>query len=246
MPAAERFTYGQDELNYADLRRASGISRGTVILIHGGFWRFDPTYFDGPTPMAEAFAEFGWNVWQIEYRALGARGGWPATLQDVAAAANRLADLPDLDLGRVITVGHSAGGHLATWLLGEALRVDLAGAASLAGVVDLRLAERDRLSRGVVADFLGGSSAEVPERFNAASPAERPAVGRSVRLIHGLGDDVVPPNQSEAYLAAALRAGQDVTLETFDGDHFDIIDVAHPSFALTRAAVHELTSRPFS
>ena len=256
-PTVERFSYGPDPLQFVDLHRVSGAGPlGTVILIHGGYWRYDPTYFDGPTPMAKEFARLGFTTWQIEYRAMGARGGWPETLQDVASAIDLLATVPDvspgaglgvgLALGKVVTVGHSAGGHLAVWALGESatgsLAVPLAGAVSLAGVVDLRLAERGNLGRRAAANFLGGTSAEVPERFDAASPAEHPVPGLPVRLIHGTADDVVPVSQSEAYLAAALRAGQPATLETFDGDHFDIVDIHHPSWELTVAAVRALTA----
>ena len=49
-------------------------------------------------------------------------GGWPGTLEDVAAAVDCLAALPDaarLDLADVAAVGHSAGGHLAAWLAGR-------------------------------------------------------------------------------------------------------------------------------
>jgi acetyl esterase/lipase len=249
--SAQRFTYGPDPLQFVDLHRAGGgEALGTVILIHGGYWRYDPTYFDGPTPMAQEFARLGFTTWQIEYRAMGARGGWPETLQDVASAIDLLATVPALSpgvgLGKVVTVGHSAGGHLAVWALGESvtgsLALPLAGAVSLAGVVDLRLAERDNLGRRAAANFLGGTSAEVPERFDAASPAEHPVPGLPVRLIHGTTDDVVPVSQSEAYLAAALRAGQPATLQTFDGDHFDIVDIHHPSWELTVAAVRALTA----
>jgi len=244
---AQRFTYGPDPLNFADLHRpATGAPLGTVVLIHGGFWRHDPTYFDGPTGMAREFARLGFACWQVEYRALGARGGWPETLQDVAAAIDLLARMPEFSPGQVVTVGHSAGGHLALWALGESatgsLAVPIAGAVSLAGVLDLRLAERDNLGRRAVANFLGGTSDEVPERYDAASPAEHSVAHRAVRLIHATGDDVVPVSQSEAYLAAANRVGQDVRLETVDGDHMDVIEVAHPSWQLTLAAVRELTS----
>ncbi|HEY4269604.1 MAG TPA: alpha/beta fold hydrolase [Galbitalea sp.] len=258
MESAQRFTYGPDPLQFVDLHRAAGDGAaggdplGTVILIHGGYWRYDPTYFEGPTPMAREFARLGYTTWQVEYRAMGARGGWPETLQDVAAAIDLLATVsdaaPGLQLGKVVTVGHSAGGHLAVWALGEsaagALGLPIAGAVSLAGVLDLRLAERDNLGRRAVANFLGGTSDEVPERYDTASPAEHPVADRAVRLIHGTGDDVVPVSQSEAYLAAALRAGQPATLETFDGDHFDVIDIHHPSWQLTLAAVRALTHSP--
>ncbi|WP_431311841.1 alpha/beta hydrolase [Pseudolysinimonas kribbensis] len=82
------------------------------MLIHGGFWRFRPEYMDGPVPLGAAFAERGWDVWEPEYRALGAGGGWPATLDDVAAAIDHLAELHashGIAADAPVTVGHSAG-----------------------------------------------------------------------------------------------------------------------------------------
>ena len=240
----DRYRYGDDELNFADLHRAQGKRmRGAIVLIHGGFWRWNRDYFDGPTPLALAFAEGGFTVWQVEYRSVGSRGGWPTTLNDIEAAIRRLPDVAnelDLDLGRVITVGHSAGGHLAVWSLGLA-DLPLAGAISLAGVVDLGRAERENLGGGAVRDFLGGSPKAHPDRYESADPAAHPAASRAVRLVHGTRDFIVPVSQSASYLEAGRAIGQDVTLAEFDGDHFDVINPSHPSWDLTHAAALDLT-----
>ena len=62
-------------------------------------------------------------MFNVEYRRLGrlSGGGFPRTLDDVAAAVDHLADVPAhlpavFDRSRVVAIGHSAGGHLATWL----------------------------------------------------------------------------------------------------------------------------------
>ena len=49
-------------------------------------------------------------------------GCWPGTFLDVAAGVDHLRALAegyDLDLGRVLFIGHSAGGHLALWAAGR-------------------------------------------------------------------------------------------------------------------------------
>ena len=51
----------------------------------------------------------GWAVWNIEWRRLGLGGGYPATLDDAAAAIDHLAGLEGVDTDRVVAVGHSAG-----------------------------------------------------------------------------------------------------------------------------------------
>jgi acetyl esterase/lipase len=237
-------TYGSDALQYADLHVAAGVTRGTVILIHGGFWRWQARYFDGPTPMAHELASLGWNVWQIEYRSVGSGGGWPTTLDDVGSAIDRLAGIRDdgLQLGQVITAGHSAGGHLAVWSLSRESAVPLAGAVSLAGVLDLRLAEEHDLGDGAVINFLGGSSAEYPERFEIADPAEHPIADSRVRIVHGIDDDVVPMSQSLSYVDSARVAGQDAKLTPVRGDHGVVIDVNHESWPVTLGFVGELTA----
>jgi len=227
----------------------------TVILIHGGFWR-SHYGLDLMTDLARDLAMRGIAVWNIEYRRLGeAGGGWPATLLDVARAADYLrvlAPIHDLKLQRVVSMGHSAGGHLALWLaarhcIGRASilhpayptatgsrvadsqdnssPLKLAGAISLAGAVDLELCWQLKLSSGVVATLLGGSPTQVPERYAAASPAALLPLGIPQVLIHGALDDIVPLQVSQAYTQRAIAAGDRVTLiQQADAGHFTLID----------------------
>ncbi|GMA95027.1 hypothetical protein GCM10025881_18510 [Pseudolysinimonas kribbensis] len=114
-------------------------------------------------------------------------------------------------------------------------------AISLAGVLDLALGEREGIGTGAVVGFLGGTSAEHPERYAAADPAARIVPDARVRIVHGDTDDVVPISQAHAYVAEATAAGQDARLDAVAGDHDVVIDPADPSFAMTLAALEELT-----
>jgi acetyl esterase/lipase len=205
-----------------------------VVVVHGGFWRSQYTRHL-TRGLARAIAGRGWATWNIEYARVGpfAPGGWPTTLTDVAAAVDALADQDGLDLGRVVTCGHSAGGHLALWAAararlepgdpGAAPRVPVRGAVSLAGMGDLRAAQARDLGHGAVAGFLGGTPDAVPERYRCASPAEHLPVGVPQVLIHGIGDTVVPAVMSEDYARVARAAGDDAVYVPVAGaDHRDV------------------------
>ena len=99
---------------------------GTVVIIHGGFWRARYDLSRG-RPLAADLAARGYAAWNLEYRRALAGGGWPGTFQDVADGIDLLATLSastglPLGTGPVIAVGHSAGGHLAAWAAGRATR----------------------------------------------------------------------------------------------------------------------------
>jgi acetyl esterase/lipase len=239
----ERIAYGNDAYQFGEMRipESSG-PHPVAVVIHGGFWRakYDLEYIQ---PICSALTDAGIATWNLEYRRLGnPGGGWPGTLDDVAAGIDYLFSLSSrfqLDLTRVITVGHSAGGHLALWLASR--KKLLAGAISLAGVVDLRRAWELRLSNSVVAEFLSGSPYEVADRYDFASPIERLPLGLPQRLFHGTADESVPFEISERYALKAKRLGDDAELITLPSSgHFELIDPLTKEFALVRAAALDL------
>ena len=134
------------------VRRAHAPRRhtaGVVVVIHGGFWKAAYDLSLG-RPLAADLVEKGWAALNIEYRRVGRHrggGGVPSTLDDVRAAIATL-DGRDLDLTRVVTLGHSAGGHLAAWA-GHAVDA-VTHVISQAGVLDLVAADRDGLGGGAV------------------------------------------------------------------------------------------------
>ena len=224
--------YGADADQVANVHRpAGGGPWGVVALLHGGFWRdrYDRTLM---TPLANDVAARGYLAWNVEYRRVGRGGGWPGTLDDVGAALDALREVDGADTTRVVTVGHSAGGHLALWLAARGGAVRPRAAVSLAGVCDLVHGAELGLGAGAVEGFLGGSPQEVAERYADASPAAHLPLGVPQLLVHGGRDDVVPPVVSRAYAEAARAAGDDVELvEDAGADHVDVIDPGHALWA---------------
>jgi acetyl esterase/lipase len=238
MPAAHRIVYGMDPFHFCDLRLPDGKGPHPVaIIVHGGFWRTEYG-LDYMGHVCAALVKVGIATWNIEYRRLGnPGGGWPGTFEDVAKAAGHVASIAsefNLDLNRMIAIGHSAGGHLAFWLAAEK-KPPLRAVIGLAGVVDLRRAWELRLSNAAVADFLGGSPADVPDRYEFASPIERLPLGIPQRLFHGTSDTSVPYEISERYVHTAQLRGDDAELITLEGaDHFEAVDPRTKEFEPVR------------
>lgn len=262
-----RLAYGPEDLQFGELHLPGSTDLfPTVILIHGGFWRV-PYGYSLMTSLAEDLANHGIAAWNIEYRRVGdTDGGWPSTLLDVAMAADYLRTIASgysLDLQRVVSIGHSAGGHLALWLAarpripqdsilaGSRLPgnkneksntpLPLIGAVSQAGVADLEMAWKLKLESGAAEELLGGSFNDVPERYHAASPAALLPLGVPQVLIHGTEDDRVPFVMSKAYTQAARTAGDQVALIELQGaDHFVLINSYAEAWSMTVDALRKL------
>jgi len=247
-PADARIAYGQAPQQFGDLRLPKGAGPDApavpvAIVIHGGYWR-SAYGLEHIGHLCAALTRAGVATWSLEYRRIGdPGGGWPATGEDVVRGAEYLRTLAQrhpLDLTRVVAIGHSAGGQLALWLAAQH-RIPLRGVVSLAGVSDLRRAGELGLSRGIVAELLGGTPQEQPERYHQASPIELLPLGVPEWLLHGTKDDVVPIELSRRFQAAAAAAGDDARLiELPDAGHFELIDPRTHAWAQVEAAVLDL------
>lgn len=256
-PGVERLYYGRKSLQFADLYLPNGEGPHPVaILIHGGFWR-TPYSLSLMNGIAKSLAYRGIAAWNIEYRRVGDEGGgWPGTLLDVAFATEYLpliSTTRQLDLGRVIALGHSAGGHLALWLAARPRLPEdtslatnhapptLTGAVSLSGAIDLEQVWQLNLGNGAAAELLGGNPSEVPERYSLSSPAALLPLGTPQVLIHGTSDDRVPIEVSRDYAEKAKEAGDTVDLIELPGvDHFALIDARSTAWTTTLREVQKL------
>ncbi|MDD7939719.1 alpha/beta hydrolase [Actinomycetospora lutea] len=256
-PDPRPLPYGPDPAQYGVLHLPPGAQRvPVVVVVHGGYWRASYGLELG-TPLAVDLTNRGIAAWNVEYRRVGAGGGWPTTFTDVAAAVDLLPDSVQkaadgrLDLDRVVFLGHSAGGQLVAWAasrerldtgrLGAGPRVRPVGTVSQAGVLDLVAGAAADLGGGAVVDLLGGLPEAVADRYALASPAALAPAPAPVVCVHGDADTVVPLDQSQRYVAAATAARGDARLRVLPGvDHFAVIDPALPAWAVVREEVEGL------
>jgi acetyl esterase/lipase len=227
-----------------------------AVLVHGGFWR-ERYRRDLMDPMAADLVARGWAVWNLEYRRVRGAGGWPMTLEDLAAGVDHLAAIATSsrwDLTRSTVIGHSAGGHLALWAAGRQRlpsgapgarpRVVPARVVALAPVADLPAADAAGLSDGAVRELLGGGPDEHPDRWRVTDPVGLVGHGVPVLLVHGDRDVDVPLAQSESYRQAARQAADPVELVTGPWDHLELIDPASPGWHAVRRSLRRGTKGP--
>ena len=265
--ADARIAYGTDSLQFGDLRVPAG--RGpfpVAVVIHGGCWQHKLASLQNTAALSDALRDAGVATWNVEYRRYdNPGGGWPGTFLDVAVATDSLRSIATrypLDLTRVVSVGHSAGGHLALWLAarrrlaansplrtGEPL--PLAAAIALGGPGDLR----DFSSYGdpicgerVIQKLMGGDPEVVPDRWAQGSPVQLLPLGTRQIMIAGESDRIMPQRALEAY-AAAVRSkggGGDIELIRIPGAaHFEVIAPTSTAWPTVRdAIVKALTPMP--
>jgi acetyl esterase/lipase len=256
-PADHRIAYGKDPSQFADLRIPSTPGLHAVaILIHGGCWKADYATLRDMAPIADALKAEGVATWNIEYRRLPQPGsGWPGTYEDVGRATDYLRQIArkyQLDLDRVVIVGHSAGGHLALWAASRkrlpplsALYVrdplPIRGVVDLAGPGDMATeiaVEVGACQSRVVEQFLGGSPVDVPERYAQVSASKMLPLGVPQVLVWGDHDNLRPVWLGKKYTRAATAAGDIVDLIIVPGlGHFEVASPYSPAWPKVRDAV---------
>lgn len=265
LSADHRIPYGRLPVQFGDLwlpHTAGNALLPLVVFFHGGWWKseYDLGYAGY---FCRALTQEGFAVWSVEYRRLGATGGgWPATFQDASSGfefIQTLAKRYPLDLERVITMGHSAGGHLALWIAGRAHvppqsallptapGVHPIGAVSLAGAVDLRAAIQMSGTPGFahvrdrVQNFMGGSPTDQPGRYRAGDPGElRPLICPQI-LVQGTNDNEIPPELPVYWSRTASSIGDVAEAKIVPGaGHFDVVDPRSNAWPVVVAAAKSL------
>ena len=256
-PADHVISYGKDSLQFGQLRLPEREGpHPVIIIIHGGCWlsQYDLQHI---SPLATELTKEGFATWSLEYRRVGSEGGgWPNTFLDVAQGADYLRELAKkfpLDLNRVITLGHSAGGHLALWLAARHKLSSvsplytnnpllISGVVSLAGVGDLSLPEYQAICGSVVPKLMGGNPSQVPDRYAHGSPIELLPLDIPQILIQGAEDSTVSLTSAQAYHETAQKSGDKTDLVVIqDAGHFEVVIPTTTCYSEVRKAVLALT-----
>lgn len=262
-PTADyRIPYGAGQYQFGDLWVPQVVGKALIPLVvffHGGWWKseYDLGYAGH---LCADLKKHGIASWSVEYRRVGSTGGgWPTTFQDAASGfdyAATLAKTYPLDLARVVTMGHSAGGHLAFWVAGRhhiepqsaiyepRPQVPLKGAIAIAGAVDLRLTidlsgyftfAHDKRE---VYDLMGGRPADLADRYKAANPGDLLPFHVPQVLIQGTEDSQIPAELPSRWADLARKSGDTVDVNIIPrADHFDVVDPEGRAWSAIREIV---------
>ncbi|WP_050927926.1 alpha/beta hydrolase [Aestuariivita boseongensis] len=213
--------YGGAEREVFDLFLPEGDARGTVVFVHGGYWRaFDRSTW---SHLAAGAVNRGWAVAMPSYT-LCPKNRISGITNQIAAAVSEVAAQTE---GSLVLTGHSAGGHLVARMLAP-------------GMLPARVAER--VERVVpispLTDLEPFLKTSMNEDFRmdlaeaqAESPIHQPAPDVPVTI--WVGGDERPAFLDQArWLADAW----DVPCHVEPGKHhFDVIDaLGDPDSELTR------------
>lgn len=247
-PGATTIPYGVAPQEFGDLRLPSTATFGAgpypvAVIVHGGCWTSGVGTLVSSASLADALTKRGVATWNIEYRAIGdPGGGFPGTFQDWSAATDyvrTLAATYPLDLGRVIVVGHSAGGHAALWLaarhklaptkeLADPDPLPMLAAVDLDGPGELRpdLGYNRAMCNDAADRLMGGTETTAPDHFAQASPSQLLPFGLPQTIVSAT---FVPLAAAQRYRDMAAATGDSVTIiDQTNSGHYEMITPGTP------------------
>lgn len=228
--------------------------RCAVLILHGGGWRFGAK--EHVHDRAAALAAAGFTALAVQYRLLDA-APWPATLTDAAAAlawTRAHGEQLEIDPGRVVVQGHSAGAHTA--LMTGTLPVDERPAAITAyyppigfhaaspppaGPGGMPAIELDELGR--IPSWMLFPAGAGEEELTEASPITRVEAGfPPTILLHGTADSMVDTRSSIALHRRLDELGVPSELHLYAGRDHEF-DRAPSMLRITAATVGSFLER---
>jgi acetyl esterase/lipase len=249
-PGGEKVAYGAGPSQFAELwlPKAKG-PHPVVIVLHGGCWQKEVAGLGYMNAAAQDLAARGMAVWSVEYRGVDEPGGgYPGTFQDVAAGIDRLrAEAPghDLDLSKVVILGHSAGGHLGLWAAGrpnlakssplyKADPLPISAVVGVGALPDLEHTDKAIAlvcGENIVGRLTGPASPAHADVFGDTSPVNLAPLHVPAVLVHGVYDPIAPPWIGMDYRKAAGAKGDKVDLVAIpNAGHFELVWPGAPAW----------------
>ena len=235
-----------------DFYRAAGHSsrpRPCVVVIHGGSWVSGNRLDDGTKRwLNDWLAGLGYAVASIDYR-LSPQFKWPAQRDDLLAAIRFLREHATglgIDADRLVLLGRSAGGQMATAAAYAEVIPGVRGVVDLYGPTDFDLtweaATRPRSldHRYNLELFLGGTPETARDAYRSASGAMLVTPRAPPTLIlHGGLDINVFPEQAERLDQKLAAAGVPHALVSLPwaGHAFDFVHFNTPGAQIGRYAI---------
>lgn len=211
------------------LYRAQGEPKGTLVYVHGG-----PTAHseDAINSQIQFYARQGFNVLAPNYRGSTGYGlayqeaikeeGWGGREQeDIRTGIEAMVEAGLAEPGRVGITGTSYGGYSSWWAITHFPPKVVAAAAPICGMTDLVVdyeTTRPDL-RPYSEEMLGGTPAEVPERYAQRSPINVIANIRGrLLIVQGAQDPNVTPENVRVVVENLHQAGVPYEILSFEDE----------------------------
>lgn len=255
--AYKTFSYGtshEDQFARLYFPRVNPISQDNTskipiyIILHGGYWRARYNLDNALIDSLYSFLADQHNyVYVPEYRRVDRNGGFPETNADIILALNKLIDIQkeysNIDLNRVVLIGHSAGATLSLWICSSLpnmykipfkikLNVALAPVPNLIDGQNMRLSDggmaiANYMKHEPCANILEPSSFCFGKKccsYYEASPYFLLPLKTHTLLVMGTRDTDVSNKLIEEYY---LKENTNCELLTFDSNHYEVCFFSH-------------------
>lgn len=186
------------------LYRPQGTPRGTIVCVHGGpTWHTQDAYY----PRIQYLTRAGFNVLDPNYRGSTGFGvpfqeailktGWGGLEQeDIRTGIEALIERGIAERGKIGMMGVSYGGYSSWYAITHLPRDLVAAAVPICGMTDL-VVDYDTTRpdlRPYSAEMMGGTPAEVPERYFERSPVNHVQnIRGELLIVQGMQDPNVTP-----------------------------------------------------
>lgn len=203
--------------------------RGTIVYVHGG-----PTFHheDRMNPEIQFYVRAGFNVldpnyrgstgFTLAYREAIKKEGWGGLEQeDIRTGIEALIQAGIADKGRVGITGTSYGGYSAWHAITHFPTDVIAAAAPICGMTDLVIdyeTTRPDL-RPYSEEMMGGTPAQIPEKYRERSPIEFVQnIRGELLIVQGMQDPNVTPENVRAVTEKLQEAGVEYQTLIFEDE----------------------------